>query len=173
MRCWSNESRGVLPLAVSSSSVAPFLDLSVSNPSHYSGVRVRELRTWLVEVLSSVAPETDGLGVRFTSDLGIRELNREYRHRDKATDVLSFPGESTPEGDYLGDICISIPTARRQAMAAGHGLDFELRVLLLHGVLHCLGYDHETDGGEMERLEKRLRKRWIGVPTAATQEGAA
>jgi probable rRNA maturation factor len=136
-------------------------------------VRVRELRSFLGEVMNGVAPEAESLGVRFTSDRGIRELNREYRHQDKATDVLSFPGESTPEGDHLGDICISIPTARRQAMAAGHSLDFELRVLLLHGVLHCLGYDHETDDGEMERLEKRLRKRWIGAAPPPTTEGIA
>jgi probable rRNA maturation factor len=134
---------------------------------------VRELRSWLVDLLVGVAPEADSLGVRFTSDRGIREMNREYRQQDKATDVLSFPGESTPEGDHLGDICISVPTARRQAQAAGHSLDFELRVLLLHGVVHCLGYDHETDDGTMERLEKRLRKRWLGVPPRGMKEGTA
>ena len=56
---------------------------------------------------------------------------------------------------------ISVPTARRQARAAGHSAERELRLLLLHGVLHCLGYDHETDEGEMERLERRLRRRWL------------
>jgi probable rRNA maturation factor len=74
--------------------------------------------------------------------------------------VLSFPGE---EG-HLGDILISVPTARRQAAEAGHGAERELRTLLLHGVLHCLGHDHETDGGEMERLERRLRKAWLDRP---------
>jgi probable rRNA maturation factor len=56
---------------------------------------------------------------------------------------------------------VSVPTARRQAQAAGHEVAHELRVLLLHGVLHCLGFDHETDDGTMERLERRLRRKWL------------
>ncbi|HJX27826.1 MAG TPA: rRNA maturation RNase YbeY, partial [Thermoanaerobaculia bacterium] len=95
--------------------------------------------------------------VRFCGDREMRRVNRQFRGKDKATDVLSFPGE---EG-HLGDILISVPTARRQALEAGHPAERELMVLLLHGVLHCLGYDHETDQGEMERLERRLRRRWI------------
>jgi probable rRNA maturation factor len=91
----------------------------------------------------------------------MRTLNREHRGKDKTTDVLSFPGGGTPEGYHLGDIVISLPQAQRQAEVAGHSLDRELRVLLLHGVLHCLGHDHETDGGEMDRLERRLRRRWL------------
>ena len=62
---------------------------------------------------------------------------------------------------HLGDVVISVPAARRQAARLGHGVDVELRVLLLHGVLHCLGHDHETDDGSMERLELRLRRRWL------------
>jgi probable rRNA maturation factor len=79
--------------------------------------------------------------------------------------VLSFPGstlETGEEGRYLGDVLISVPTARRQAEARGHSAEQELKVLLLHGLLHCLGYDHEADQGEMERLERRLRRTWIG-----------
>ena len=79
---------------------------------------------------------------------------------DAATDVLSFPGGATPEGRHLGDMVVAVPTARRQAAAAGHPVERELRSLLLHGVLHCLGHDHETDDGDMERLERRLRRRW-------------
>jgi probable rRNA maturation factor len=75
--------------------------------------------------------------------------------------VLSFPGGSTLEGLHLGDIVISVPAARRQAAARGEALELEIRNLLLHGVLHCLGHDHETDGGVMQRLEKRLRRDWI------------
>jgi probable rRNA maturation factor len=76
--------------------------------------------------------------------------------------VLSFPGGASPDGRHLGDVVISVPHAGRQARAAGRSLARELRVLLLHGLLHCLGHDHERDGGEMERLERRLRRRWIG-----------
>jgi probable rRNA maturation factor len=123
-------------------------------------------------------------GVRFAGDRAMRRLNREFRGIDSTTDVLSFPGQaggadaSGPDtggpdaggpdtggpdaGGHLGDIVISVPAARRQAAAAGHDPQRELRILLLHGVLHCLGHDHEVDGGEMERLERRLRRRWIG-----------
>ena len=137
------------------------LDLSLTNPGRYSGVGVRSLRPWLVGLVEEIAPQSDSLAVVLTSDSRMRQVNRDFRNRDQSTDVLSFPGEEGPEGFHLGDICISIPTARRQAFRAGHSLARELRVLALHGVLHCLGYDHETDDGEMEVLELGLRGRWI------------
>ena len=76
---------------------------------------------------------------------------------------LAPVGSPEPDGSrHLGDVLISVPTARRQAEDRGHPAERELKVLLLHGLLHCLGYDHETDQGEMERLERRLRRAWIG-----------
>jgi probable rRNA maturation factor len=75
--------------------------------------------------------------------------------------VLSFAGDTGPEGYHLGDIVICPAVARAQARLAGHSPDAELKTLLLHGLLHCLGHDHETDDGKMERLERRLRRRWI------------
>ena len=75
--------------------------------------------------------------------------------------VLSFPGEPSPEGAHLGDVAICYPVARIQAQRTGHPVSREVRLLLLHGVLHCLGHDHETDDGEMRKLERRLRRRWI------------
>ncbi len=112
-------------------------------------------------------------GVRFSGDRAMRRANRQFRGKDQTTDVLSFPGGGADGGDgpsanggHLGDVLISVPQARRQAAAAGRDAGREIRVLLLHGVLHCLGYDHEVDGGEMERVERRLRRRWIG-PTGA------
>lgn len=114
-------------------------------------------------MVAELAPSAASFVVRFTSDREIRRLNAQYRHIDKATDVLSFPDD--PE-DHLGDVVISVPTARRQAAVrvgeGAAGAARELRVLMLHGLLHCLGYDHETDDGAMERLEARLRRRWIG-----------
>jgi probable rRNA maturation factor len=75
---------------------------------------------------------------------------------------------------HLGDILISVPAARRQAAARGWSVQHELEVLLLHGLLHCLGYDHETDGGEMERLERRLRRQWVrGERERAGGDGGA
>ena len=137
--------------------------VEMANPNDYEEVRLRRLRPWLRELLGALAPGHDTVSVLFTSDRRMRELNRTWRDRDRPTDVLSFPGSESPEGRHLGDVAISVPTARRQARSAGHGTERELRVLLLHGVLHCLGYDHETDDGEMERLEERLRDEWIPV----------
>jgi probable rRNA maturation factor len=90
----------------------------------------------------------------------LRRLNRDYRGKDRATDVLSFPGEGGEAG--LGDVVISVETARRNARRLGRSLPQELDVLVLHGFLHVLGHDHETDDGTMERLERRLRRRLLG-----------
>jgi probable rRNA maturation factor len=93
-------------------------------------------------------------------DRMLRRLNRDYRGKDKPTDVLSFPGEGGGQG--LGDIVISVETAARNARGLGRTLPQEIDVLALHGFLHVLGYDHETDHGEMDRLERRLRRRLLG-----------
>jgi len=93
-----------------------------------------------------------------TGDLELRRLNREFRKQDLATDVLSFPSKQTL--GFLGDIAISPVVARRNAERFGRSLSIELRILILHGVLHLLGYDHETDSGEMERYEILLRSRF-------------
>ena len=130
------------------------------NPNGYSEARAGRIRPWIDPLVSEIAGESS-LAVRFVGDRLMRRLNREFRGRDVTTDVLSFPGEVTPEGRHLGDIAVSVPAARRQALSAGHPVARELRVLLLHGVLHCLGYDHEADSGEMRRLERRLRKKWV------------
>lgn len=112
--------------------------------------------------MAELAPAAGSLAVRFTGDREMRRLNRTFRGRDAATDVISFPGGETPEGRHLGDLVVAVPTARRQAAAAGHPVERELRALLLHGILHCLGHDHETDGGAMARLERRLGRRLLG-----------
>lgn len=149
------------------------LDLALLNPSGFPEVAARRLRPWLAALAAELAPDADSLGVRFCGDRTMRRVNRTYRGRDATTDVLSFPGDSapTPEGRHLGDILVSVPTARRQAAAAGETLEQELRRLLLHGVLHCLGYDHETDDGTMERLERRLHRTWLAAAPAAAGGG--
>jgi probable rRNA maturation factor len=91
----------------------------------------------------------------------LRRLNREYRGKDRPTDVLSFPGAGGEEG--LGDVVISVPTAARNARRQGHSVQRELDLLALHGFLHVLGHDHATDDGTMDRLEERLR-RDLGAP---------
>jgi probable rRNA maturation factor len=95
-----------------------------------------------------------------TDDRSIRELNRRYRNIDQATDVLSFAdGDVLPSGErLLGEIVVSIDSARRQGEEFGHGELRELCELVLHGTLHLLGYDHERDQGEMNEFELKLRR---------------
>jgi len=103
-----------------------------------------------------------GVSVLFTGDAEMRALNKKFRRRDRSTDVLSFPWEGAPGEPYLGDIAISVPTARRQAARAGWRIGEELEFLLLHAVLHLLGHDHETDTGEMDRIQTRLARTLLG-----------
>lgn len=98
-----------------------------------------------------------GASVVLVSDAAMRRLNRKFAGKDRPTDVLSFPaGPATGESEpYLGDVFISVETADRQRPGP---LSRELQTLALHGVLHLLGYDHETDQGQMEQIETSLRK---------------
>jgi probable rRNA maturation factor len=96
-----------------------------------------------------------------TGDAELRRLNREFLGRDYPTDVLSFPS-GEPRGP-LGDIAISLGRARAQAREFGHPIETEVCILLLHGVLHLMGMDHEHDGGKMARAEKKWRAR-LGLP---------
>lgn len=99
--------------------------------------------------------------IAFVSDKAIRQLNRQFRGVDKATDVLSFPADDEDKLN-LGDIAISVETAARQAKENGLKFDEEVAQLILHGLLHLSGYDHEIDNGEMNRLELRIRRR-LGI----------
>jgi probable rRNA maturation factor len=102
-----------------------------------------------------------------TGDAHMRRLNREFRGKDYTTDVLSFPAGDIEarknDGARAGDIAISLPRARAQARQFGHSTECEIRILMLHGLLHLLGQDHERDGGRMARAEKRWRAR-LGLP---------
>jgi probable rRNA maturation factor len=119
----------------------------------------RGLEAFLAE--AARAAGLDGsVSVLLAGDAEVRRLNREFRGKDKATDVLSFPaGDGLGRARLAGDLAISVETAAREAEQRGHSVDLELRVLLLHGVLHLAGLDHETDSGEMARKEDLLRKR--------------
>ncbi len=99
------------------------------------------------------------VSVLFCGDRLMAGLNRRWRGKDRSTDVLAFPAEAVAAG-FLGDIVISLPYAARQARTRGESRAREVDRLLVHGYLHLLGYDHETDHGEMEALEARLRKRF-------------
>lgn len=117
------------------------------------GVRLPGLGAWLRSIAPARARGT--ITVAVVSDNRVRQLNRRYRRKNRATDVLSFP--SGQPGD-LGDVVIAEGVARAQARTAGHSIQVECRILALHGLLHLLGYDHEDDDGRMARLETRLRR---------------
>jgi probable rRNA maturation factor len=97
--------------------------------------------------------------VLLTTDAAIRKLNFQFRGKNKPTDVLSFPAEGVSARGVAGDLAISVTTAMGQAAEQGHSLSTEIKVLVLHGLLHLAGYDHETDDGEMARRERLLRSR--------------
>lgn len=128
-------------------------------------VRAAGLRSWLARVAPARA--RGAVTIVLASDGTVRRLNRRYRGVDAPTDVLSFPAGPPIDGrrdPFLGDVVIARGVARRQARQAGHPEHAEWRVLALHGLLHLLGYDHETDDGRMARVEARLRRRG-GLPT--------
>ncbi len=100
---------------------------------------------------------TGEVDVLLTSDAEIKTLNRTFRHKNKATDVLSFPAAEEVFDEHAGDLAISLETAARQAENFGHSLSDEVRVLMLHGLLHLSGMDHEADKGEMATREAELR----------------
>ena len=132
-------------------------------------IPTRGLARWLEQ--ASPGRARGEVTIALISDGRMRALNRSFRGKDYATDVLSFPVrpkgkrgkasviDAPPDSpDYLGDVVIAIGVAHRQADEAGHSLGTELRVLALHGLLHLLGYDHESDAGRMAKVEARLRK---------------
>ena len=131
----------------------------------------RGLELFLAEAIRT-ARLSGSVSVLLTGDAEIRRLNRDFRHKDKATDVLSFPaGEDHGRSRTAGDLAVSVETAAREAALRGHPLDTELRILLLHGVLHLAGYDHETDHGEMARKENALRKK-LGLQQGLIERAA-
>ncbi len=138
-----------------------------------NAVRLQLLRfeSFLHDVNREIGLSPDSCFIRFVTDAEMIRLNRTFRHKPRTTDVLSFSSESRTKpvslrrrarslrGQFLGDIAISPRVARRNAQAYGRMLTEEICILMLHGILHLLGYDHETDRGEMERVETKLRRR--------------
>ena len=117
------------------------------------------------QVLDRIGRADAVLTITFLRDAAMRELNHQYRGFDKPTDVLSFAYHESPDGfadeteaGHLGDVVISVETAARYATELGLSFEREIEHLIIHGTLHLAGYDHETDNGEMNRLERKLRK---------------
>jgi len=125
--------------------------------------------------LARIAPKRarGSVTVAILPDTRVRALNRKYRGKDETTDVLSFPARTARGGlrePFLGDIAISRGIAQKQSKMLRHSLTVEVRVLALHGLLHLLGYDHESDRGRMARAEARLRRK-AGLPLGLIARG--
>jgi len=105
------------------------------------------------------------VSILLTNNRELRALNRQFCHKDKPTDVLSFPSEVVGARRFVGDIAISVEIAAKNAKRLGHSTADEVRILILHGLLHLAGYDHETDHGEMARTEETLRGK-LKLPVA-------
>jgi probable rRNA maturation factor len=136
------------------------------------------------EVLRAQVARGRRFHCRISNDAELQALNAQFRGKDYATDVLSFPHRPLSHGRgsekrarkqaddvQLGDIAISLDRARAQARERGHTVDDELRILLLHGVLHLTGLDHESDSGQMKRTEMRWRKK-LGLPVSLIERVA-
>jgi len=110
-------------------------------------------------ILSDVGEASAELGILFVGDQRMRSLNRQYRGKDRSTDVLAFAMREAPHSsaDLLGDVVIAVPTAVRQAKQGQRSLDEELTVLLVHGILHLCGYDHERSEKAARRMHRRER----------------
>jgi probable rRNA maturation factor len=147
----------------------------ILNRQHEVRVARRPLESFLRRVKRELGVKQSDVTVCLVSDAAMARLNQNFRKKKGPTDVLSFPATAwkKPAGlrrtsraanpgkqEYLGDIAISPATARRYARKNERHLASELRVLILHGILHLLGYDHEIDCGEMDRLEQKLRTRF-------------
>jgi rRNA maturation RNase YbeY len=128
-------------------------------------LRLPRLRSLSEKILREVGKPRAGLSLLIVGDRSMRRLNRRYRGKDRTTDVLAFPMRtgssrvtrhaSPVTSSLLGDIVISLPQAERQARQAGHSLDREITVLVIHGLLHLLGYDHERSAREARRMARR------------------
>ncbi len=135
------------------------MEAKVDNISHKALER-------FVAVVRREARLKGDVNVLLTNDRKMRGLNRRFRHKDKTTDVLSFPSLNG------GDIAISVPIAKQNARALGHELGDEVKTLILHGALHLKGHDHESDNGSMARIEERLRKK-LALPLSLTERAEA
>ena len=146
----------------------------ILNQQNEVRVALRPLESFLRRVERELSLQQSDVTVCLVSEAAMARLNENFRKRKGSTDVLSFPNvrrqkpvrlrrhehaSNSGGHEYLGDIAISPATARRYAKKQERPFSSELRVLILHGVLHLLGYDHETDRGEMHRIEQKLRKR--------------
>lgn len=125
--------------------------------------RVTDLTSLALDRFIARARRAAGLpgsiNVLITTSARMKSLNRNFRGKEKPTDVLSFPAEPNTANQFAGEIAISAEIATKNARTLGHSPAEEVKILVLHGILHLRGYDHERDNGQMERREKQLREK--------------
>ena len=140
--------------------------IEVVNRQRRRRINSEQWRAFAEKALRAIGAKKHNATIVFLSDRAIRELNRRFRGQNYPTDVLSFPSLPEPfekeNQSQLGEVVISVQRATAQAQSNRLSFDNEVKQLILHGLLHLCGYDHETDNGEMNRLELRLRKR-LGI----------
>jgi len=140
--------------------------IEVVNRQRRRKIDPRQWREFTEKALRTIGEDGRSATIVFVSDDAIKKLNRRFRGQSLATDVLSFPTEAEPfevdDGSHLGDVVISVERAAAQAKANGLSFSSEVEQLILHGLLHLCGYDHESDKGQMNRLELKLRKQ-LGI----------
>jgi len=140
--------------------------IDIINRQRVRKISAEPLREFVGRSLKLIKRESHDVSIVFVSDPTIRKLNRQFRRKNYTTDVLSFPNHAEPfepQGEKtLGEIVISVDRAAAQAKENGLSFSGEVEQLILHGLLHLCGYDHETDNGEMNRLELKLRKK-LGI----------
>jgi len=127
------------------------------------GLSEPQLRRFLAKARKAI-PLYGDVSLLLTSNRQMQQLNRSFRGKNKPTDVLSFPSVDAVAGKFAGDLAISVDIAAANARKLGHNLEDEVRILILHGLLHLAGCDHETDTGQMARKESRLRNQ-LGLPS--------
>ena len=146
----------------------------VVNRQRLARIDARRIARIADATLAEAGRSDSKLTVAFVRDRAIRSLNNKFRANDRVTDVLSFRSGNTGNAaagiyfdksgpEELGDVVVSTDSAQRQAAEAGHSFDREVDELVIHGVLHLCGYDHETDGGQMNRLELRVRRKLLDL----------
>jgi probable rRNA maturation factor len=140
--------------------------IEVVNRQRRRKINSKQWREFTAKALRAIGGDSQSATIVFASDDAVRKLNRNFRGKNSATDVLSFPAEAEPfeveTESHLGDIVISVERAAAQAKANGLSFSGEVEQLILHGLLHLCGYDHESDNGQMNRLELKLRQQ-LGI----------
>ena len=138
--------------------------IEVVNRQRKMAVDIERWQAFSERALKSIRKSDSDATIAFVSDRQMKDLNKRFRNINRATDVLSFPAEEAGAmaGANLGDIAVSLERATTQAEENGLTLEVEIAQLILHGLLHLCGYDHETDQGQMNRLELQLRRK-LGI----------